>query len=84
MKQNKQNSLEAMRQDVLEMELKARYWKAMADIREETLRYDSLETSYNEYVERRNANLLKRQEEIEELLKAGGEVVENAEADEKE
>lgn len=54
------DELEQMRLTVVELELKARYWKAQADIRQETLRYDSLEDAYNEYI-------VKRQKSVEEL-----------------
>ena len=69
MKKNGVNQLEEgmeqMRMTVVEMELKARYWKAQVDIREETLRYDAMEDQYNEYIEKRQKSLEALKEELQ-------------------
>lgn len=59
------DELEQMRLTVVELELKARYWKAQADIRQETLRYDALEDEYNTYIAKRQKSI----EELQNLMK---------------
>lgn len=54
--------MENMRLTVIDLELKARYWKAQADIREQTLKFESMEELYNVYIE--------KQKKLAEELKA--------------
>ena len=54
--------MENMRLTVVDLEMKARYWKAQAEIREYTLKYNELQPAYEEYV--------KAQQELAEKLKA--------------
>lgn len=64
-----EQGLEQMRMTVVEYELKARYWKAQADIREYTLKYDAMEEQYNEYVSKRQQNLEELKKMVEESTK---------------
>ena len=47
----KQAELEELRQQVLEIELKARYWKAHYEIRHYTLEHKLLEDAYTAHME---------------------------------
>lgn len=70
--------MENMRLTVVDLELKARYWKAQAEIREYTLRYAAVETDYQNYIAEQNKlaeeaklkyeeNMRKLQEELNNL-----------------
>lgn len=65
-----------MRLQVEDLELKARFWKAQAEIRRYTLEYENLEADYNLYVQKQAElaeELKKKQEEaiarLQEALK---------------
>jgi len=73
--------LEEQRQTVVELELKARYWKAQFEIMDYSLRADSIESAYTELIQRQKEQAEKQREEfleqIEKMKKtAGFEVVE--------
>ena len=53
---------EEMRQQVIELELKARYWKAQYDIRQYTLAAEKIQPEYDEYLE-------KQKEQRDEMIK---------------
>lgn len=62
--------MEIMRLEVVELELKARFWKANTEIRQYSLEYEQLEKPYAEYVERQQALAQKLKEEKEaQILK---------------
>ena len=58
--------LEFMREQVLEVELQARYWKAMHDTKLYTLSDDKLKVEYNAFIEKAQADAMA---EIENLQK---------------
>ncbi len=79
-------SQEQMRMDVVEAELKARFWKAQYDIRHYTLEAEKIQPEYDKYIDeqrKKNDELQKMyQEKIDELSKAGLTVQEMSEGKE--
>lgn len=64
---------EMMRSQVIDLELKARYWKAQHDIRYFTLAAEGLQEEYEKYLQeqevKRNEAIEKLQKELEKLNK---------------
>lgn len=58
--------LEFMREQVLEVELQSRYWKAMHDTKFFTLADDKLKSEYNTFIEKAQADAMA---EVEALQK---------------
>jgi uncharacterized protein (DUF3084 family) len=71
-------SQEQMRSEVVDLELKARYWKAQYEIRHYTLQAEEIQTPYNAYLEEQrklNEELQKKyQESIDKMNKAATKV----------
>lgn len=60
---------EAMRMQVVDLELKARYWKAQHDIRHYTLEAERIQPAYEEYLTIQKAKQEKAQQELEDMVK---------------
>lgn len=54
---------EAMRLQVVDLELKARYWKAQYDIRHYTLESEKLQPDYDAFIQKSQQSLMKAIEE---------------------
>jgi hypothetical protein len=66
---------EAMRQEVVDLELRARYWKAQFEIRDYTLKAEKIQPEYDAFLEeskKNNEAAQKRFEEAVAELKAKG------------
>lgn len=71
---------EHMRSQVVDLELKARYWKAQYDIRHYTLEAEKIQPEYNEFLKReeeeREAALKRFQEQIDKMNKEAAKTTE--------
>lgn len=73
MKSKQVTEQEQMRLQVVDLELKARYWKAQFEIRHFTMEAEKLQEEYNKYLSSMQEKNKKLQEEFEaqlETLKA--------------
>ena len=79
-------SQEQMRSEVVDLELKARYWKAQYDIRHYTLQAEEIQAPYNAYLEEQrklNEELQKKYQESidkmnEAVIKVEGDIAEGS------
>lgn len=71
---------ENMRMEIVELELKARYWKAQYDIRNYTLMAEAIQPEYDKYLEaQRIKNEELRQEYEKEMEKVKQEMIDKGE-----
>lgn len=68
---------ELMREQVIDLELKARYWKAQHDIRFYTLEAEKLQPEYDEYVEKQRQQREELMKELQEEILRNQELQEN-------
>jgi hypothetical protein len=75
------DKMENMRLTVIDLELKARFWRAQAEIKRYTLEHAELEPKYQEYIkaEQDKADALKK--EYDENLKKLQETIEKEQTD---
>ena len=71
----KKERLEFMREQVLEVELQARYWKAMHDTKLYTIADDKLKPEYDEFIEKAQKAAM---EDFEKVQKEQAEEKEKA------
>lgn len=71
---NKQNNAqEEMRMRVVDMELRARFWKAQYEIRKYTLETNAMEEEYNAYMQDQLAREKEQLEKLQEQIKINNE-----------
>lgn len=63
------DKMEKMRAEVVELELRARYWKAQYEVRHFTLEAEKIQPAYNEYLEAQRVKNEELQKAYEEKMK---------------